>query len=239
MISHHHKCIFVHVPKAAGESVERAFIDDLGMAGESWRQLLLGANPYPSNGAPYLSHLTASDFVKLQYIPQQMYDDYFSFAVIRNPWARVVSTYRYLPIHTPFQYFVQHLLPQELWTRLYYFVRPQTEFVCDDDGNVIVDRVVRFENLLPEFYEVCDRVGLAHELPHVNDSADREGYRYLKVRAGQVALALRGGNLRLASHAIRQKDRFEHYTEYYDAETRQIVADLYRSDIEAFDYPFE
>jgi hypothetical protein len=241
VISHHHRCIFVHVPKAAGESVEQAFINDLGLRGNSWRQLplLLGMNPHPENGAANLSHLTAAEYVELKYIPQSIFDEYFSFAVIRNPWARVVSTYRYFRTQVPFSYFAGTMLPNDLWNRLYYFVRPQVELVCDDQRNVMVDRLIRFERLEAEFFEVCDTVGLPRDLPHVNASAGREGHRYLRVRARQIGRAVRRRDPRLAVHAFGEKDHHDHYTEYYDDATRQIVANLYRDDIEAFSYSFE
>ena len=239
MISHHHRCIFIHVPKAAGESVERAFTDDLGMTGSRVRQLLISPNSLPENGPPYLSHLVASDYTKLQYVPQTMFDEYFTFSVIRNPWARVVSMYRYLNIHVPFSYFVQELLPNRYSERLHYFVRPQTDFVCDDGGAVIVDRIIRFENLESEFYEVCDRLGLPRSLPHVNASSEGDNYRYLRVRARQVQRGLLSRNLKVAYYALHEKDHFEHYTDYYEDESRRAVAEFYGSDVETFDYSFE
>jgi hypothetical protein len=239
VISHHHKCIFVHVPKAAGQSIEHAFTDDLGLSWRGRRALQLGANSEPEAGPPALAHLTASEYVKLKYVPQQMFDEYFTFAVVRNPWARTVSMYRYLNIHVPFTYFVQELLPNELWDRRHYFVRAQTDFVCDENGGVILDRIVRFENLLPEFYEVCDRVGLPRRLPHVNDSAEREQHRYLRARGREALRALRAGRPRRALYAARPKDHFPRYTDYYNAATRRVVASLYESDIDTFGYTFE
>ena len=238
MISHHHKCVFVHVPKAAGESIERAFFTDLELPLSDYRELLLGSNPDPESGPRSFSHLAASEYVEFEHVSQATFDEYFTFAVVRNPWARVVSIYRYMKIHVPFAHFVEHDLSGSLWDYWYHFVRPRTEFVYDDRGNIIVDRVIRFENLIPEFYEVCDQLGLPRSLPRVNTSGELEQYRYLRVRAQQMRRALRSGDLRRAYYALRPKDSFNHYTDFYNDETRQRVAELYRSDIEAFEYTF-
>ncbi|MDA0352145.1 MAG: hypothetical protein O3A10_08045 [Chloroflexi bacterium] len=54
----------------------------------------------------------------------------------------------------------------------------------------------------------------------------------------QFAYALWLRRFRLAGHAFRAKDRFDHYTAYYDAGTSQRVAEIYRSDIEVLGYTF-
>ena len=67
-----HRFAFVHVPKAAGESVHAACRD----AG-----LRLRAMDF---------HMTA-----MQLREECDWDRYFSFAVVRNPWDRMVSMYHF------------------------------------------------------------------------------------------------------------------------------------------------
>lgn len=44
----------------------------------------------------------------------------------------------------------------------------QTSYVCDADGNVIVDFIGRFESLSADFNSVSRRLGLELSLPHLN-----------------------------------------------------------------------
>lgn len=66
MISHDKKCIFVHIPKCAGSSINQQLqLKSIGFSGH----------------APMSYH--------------SKYSDYFSFTFIRNPYDRVVSAYKY------------------------------------------------------------------------------------------------------------------------------------------------
>jgi hypothetical protein len=75
MISHKYRCIFIHVPRTGGTSIE-----DM-ITGQDW-----WANK------PSAKHLIASQAKKL-YAPY--WDAYFKFAFVRDPVARVVSCLTY------------------------------------------------------------------------------------------------------------------------------------------------
>ena len=73
-----------------------------------------------------------------------------------------------------------------------------------------IDFVLRFENLGPDFKRLCARIGLeAPELPNYS------------ARSGRV-----GANK-------------QHYSYYYDAELRDIIANRHKDDIRRFNYKFE
>ncbi len=95
MISHHHSTIFVHVPKCGGQSVEDAFLRDLGLSWEQRAPLLLHSNDQPRIGPRRLAHLTAHEYVKYRYATAEHFDTYYKFATVRDPVERFVSFFNY------------------------------------------------------------------------------------------------------------------------------------------------
>ena len=137
---------------------------------------------------------------------RSIWDTYFRFAFVRNPWDRLVSTfiqkkkinYGVYGSFSSFSEFILSLPKQKLW-RCDKHHRRQTDLFPLKS----IDFIGRFENFEQDFNIVCDKIGIPHqELPHKN------------------------------------KTKHKHYTEYYDDETKQIVAEKYAKDIEYFGYEF-
>ena len=176
MICKTSKCIFVHIPKAAGRSVEMYFINRLNLDREDQahrEQMLLNDNDDQSRGTEKLSHLSAAEYVQCDYISQRDFDSYFKFSFVRNPWARLVSEYRYRNFlsHKSFKDFVMKKLPKPGWDDKYRHVMSQSEMLCDDRGRLLVDFVGKFESLQQDFDTVCEQLGFADsQLPHINSS---------------------------------------------------------------------
>lgn len=174
MISHQHKTIFVHIPKTAGQSVEQVFLDDLGLSWDEREPLLLRYNIDPAAGPERLAHLYADEYVRLGHIDQARFDSYFKFAVVRNPYDRILSEYRYRKSHKtgPLWWFLRKHHKTDL-TDLARHVVPQTRYLLDADGNCLVDQIVHFENLSEEIAPVFERIfGEPKELPRRNLSRD-------------------------------------------------------------------
>src|SRR5689334_4209923 len=96
MISHRHRCLFIHIPKVAGQSIEEVFIRLHNLTWKTRAPLLLRRNDQPELGPPRLAHLKAIDYVRYCYVTPQEFNSYFKFSFIRNPWDRMVSFYKYL-----------------------------------------------------------------------------------------------------------------------------------------------
>jgi len=171
MISHRHGTIFVHVPKCGGTSIEQAFLADLGLAWEARAPLLMGPNDDPGRGPPRLGHLTAEEYVALGHVTAELFARYFSFALVRDPVARAVSLFNYLPQARSLDQFLLLWLPRQFrvaeayatpgraYPRHYWFVRPQAEFV-DTGATPPLDAVIRLEELAERLPEIRARSGL-------------------------------------------------------------------------------
>ncbi|WP_024611175.1 sulfotransferase family 2 domain-containing protein [Pseudoalteromonas sp. TB64] len=220
MISKFDNCLFVHVPKVAGQSVESVF---LKRAGLSWHQrdaFLLKQNKQLKLGPPRLAHLTASEYIKLGYVTQHEFDGLYKFSFVRNPWERILSEYQYRAYRCSFKDFLLKQFPtvkdDNYYTGddLYRHVIPQAEFVCDKQGKLMVDFIGRFEKLTKDFAKVSNFI--ADEpllLPHKNKTS-LSFKRFLQPKS-------------------------KHYSDYYCDKTEQFVARYYAQDIELFNYSFD
>jgi len=219
-------CLYVHIPKTAGQSIEQFFMNKLGLSWDTDReQLLLGNNTDPSRGTEKLSHLSAAEYVQSGYLTQAEFDRLFKFSFVRNPWERIVSEYRYRNYfhHRSFRDFLKHRLPAPSWDDKYRHIMSQYDMLHDQQGKLLVDFVGRFESLQRDFTQVCSQLGIADsKLPHRNPSDKKSRNLKRKLRNW---LYFNGEN------------RKEHYLDFYDEETIDIVSRLYIKDIEAFGYP--
>jgi hypothetical protein len=135
---------------------------------------------------------------------QQLY----KFAVVRNPFARVVSAYVYLRSRKQ--------PPVQLADQFRAFVLTQLDEIgvsIDDhfstlsrvthyNDKPVFDFIAKLENIKKDWQVISDKVGCSPRLPHRNS----------------------------VKHA--------NYREYYDADTIAVVSRLYAADLERFDYTF-
>jgi hypothetical protein len=75
MISHVYRCIFIHIPRCAGSSIET------WICGKDWWDV-----------DPPTKHLTAAQARRAY---GQWWDDYFKFSVVRDPYTRTLSLLKF------------------------------------------------------------------------------------------------------------------------------------------------
>ena len=241
MLCHKFKCIYIHIPKSAGQSIHKIFARQLGYYQNKNAPLLLNLNNDPRLGPPALGHLKASEYVSCGHISKELFDSYFKFSFVRNPWARIVSEYKYRGHIRKYDFksFLFKHLPKPEFTDAYTHIIPQYDFLYDENGELLVDYVGRFENLQKDFDEVCGKIGLAQtNIPYRNSSST--SFKLPECLYGikdSLHSAIR--KLRDFISIKQRKNTYPNYTEYYDDETREFVAELYRKDIDTFGYKFE
>lgn len=204
LISDSHRFVFVHVRKTAGSSVRRLLAPyALPTPPGPWRKALSRAGLRRHyHRHVFRAHApirTARDLM-----PADLFRAYFKFAIVRNPWERLVSEYEYLlriPSHGrhrrvkklgSFAAFVQ-----------FQIARPtsfQWHALSDERGDLLVDRVYRHDRLQDEFPELCRRLGVPIEaLPRLNVAPERDWRGYY-----DAALAAT-----VAEHWRREIEHFE------------------------------
>ncbi|MDB4431260.1 sulfotransferase family protein [Pseudomonadales bacterium] len=217
MLSLPHKCIFVHIPKTAGQSIERFFLRRLGLGWGDRRKLLLRPNSDPRRGPDRLAHLTMREYLQYGYVDSEQFNHLYKFAFVRNPWDKIVSSFNYRQLykHMSFREYIFEKQPKPIaYQGAYRHVMRQVDYICDEFGEICVDYVGRFETLQRDFDHVCSSLDIpANQLPHTNISTNQHG------------------------DTMGNKKR--HYSEYYDGETKEKVAEMYKEDIDTFNYRFE
>lgn len=214
-----HGFLFIHVPKAAGKSVERALghLDERSprtVSGRLRRRLNLATDPRRA----YLKrHDTYSDVLSLA---GHGIGNLYSFAVVRNPFDHARSHYEYMKEipsryaerarRSSFESFLEwravpSSVPRKVDPDRHFAKLPdQTHFLVGPDGRLGVRKVIRLERLQEGVDEVC----AALRLPPVK--VGREN-----VTAGRKDTVADG---------------------HYSPRAMDLVRQIYRRDFEAFGY---
>ena len=180
--------VFIHINKTAGTSI----VDVIGK--------------------PFRKHLTVKDVIKI--IGQKKWDEAYKFTVIRNPWDKVVSHYKYR-VKMNSNNMAKKSIEFKNWVActygepkdpIYYgrelMFSPQVEWLKNNHGKIDVDKIIRFENLNEGINEVFRTLGIDSNLPHLN------------------------------------KTYKSNYRDFYDEESKQIITKWFHEDIQEFRYKF-
>lgn len=154
--------IFIHITKTAGTSVGRA----IGLSAKD--------------------HLTGKEIIAK--IGKQKWESAYKFTVVRNPWDKVVSLYEYRRKKNKTKIASSGMTFTE-WVKLthghardpYYYnniksFQAQVEWLKDDQDEIAIDFIARFESLKSDFDKIKSATGIRADLPHLNAST-RESYQ--------------------------------------------------------------
>jgi hypothetical protein len=156
MISRQHECIFIHQRKCAGVAV-------IGTFG------LLPDNP------DY--HYMNDGVLSPEYALRP--DDYFIFSVVRNPWDRFVSGWKYCASTRSRSLRDVLLDPPQAGHDYRHLTRPQVDILFDEQGRCAAQFLMRFESLQQDFDSVSDRLAKPRvNLPQVNVGAHPDYHSY-------------------------------------------------------------
>jgi hypothetical protein len=173
------RCIFIHIPKTGGTSVARSLF------GEASR------------------HLT---YVEYQRANPEKFRRFIKFSFVRNPWDRLVSTFFFLKgggLNEIDRAWAQETLARfdgfddfvRVWLNpmtaaSWVHFRPQSDFILDSGGNVMVDFVGRYERLSEDYALVASRLGKGPHLPLVNRSAHDQYAAYYTLDTREIVASV-------------------------------------------------
>lgn len=190
--------VFVHVPKAAGTSINLA---------------LYGAfTGHPR--AAEIRRFAPRDIVTLPF-----------FSVVRNPWDRLVSAYRFAragrgdgsgtvvgirnpqhysgPEFSSFETFVLSWLRHRDVSKLDNVFQPQWKFICDSRGKIIVDFVGRYESLRETREFLSDKLKENIDIPMSNRAGEKVDYRsYYSSRCVDAVTKIYNEDIRLLGYSF-------------------------------------
>lgn len=179
IISHKHKFIFIAVPKTGTHTIRnilRPFLDDNDI--EQCSLFEHKKSPFEAFQQVNHGHFTA------QQIKEQVGDDiwnsYYKFAFVRNPYDRFLSAYFFLNrrkgnanrLHTNrLKNFHQNLTKRGRTIH----IKPQHDYLCDSNDEIMVDYVGTVEKFDESVKVVLDKLGLnvpEYENKNVNKHID-------------------------------------------------------------------
>lgn len=159
-------------------------------------------NKYQTGG---LQHLRATHI--RQEAGPEIFESYFKFAFIRNPWDKAVSQYAYMRTRPDLREYIG-MREDDSFKRYLQLIdrrkhvqwEEQHRFLFDEDGRLLVDFIGRFERYHADTQKLFARLGIESVTPRTN---------------------------------VSERAPLE---TYFDEESVDAIARMYRRDLELFDY---
>jgi hypothetical protein len=168
MISHKHKCIFIHIPKTAGTSINSFFHPGVKFhyANPDYERLF-GWCP---KRKLHMQHATSFQLLETGLVTKEQWDSYYKFTFVRNPWDRAYSDYNWIKefskISGSFKEYItkkgqfEKILTDNTTNRyLGDHLLLQTDFF-DFEGFYKPDFIGKFENFQSDIQTVINHLGI-------------------------------------------------------------------------------
>ena len=183
------KFIFIHINKTGGTSISKGLKDR------------------------YINHFTVKEAITR--IGEKKFMDCVTFTVIRNPYSKVVSHYKFQlkenkhnfnNNYLGFNEWVKETYGNKILNKI-YIKRPimyaqQTQWLTDIEGNYRVNEIIYFENYTKDLQKFQNKYNINFPILHLNAT---------------------------------KKDS---YQDYYNEESKKIIKNHFSDDIKIFGYSF-
>jgi len=227
IISHKYKFIFIKTRKTAGTSIEvylsqfcgeedvvtpifpyvpphspknyKGFFNPIPELMEKNRQGIKDIMARTLKRERFYNHMAAK--IIKERISDDIWNQYFKFCVERNPWDKTLSHY--------------HMVKDRVNKNMTfddYFQRNEfchnSHIYTDTQGNILADKILKYENLDAELDEVFKKLGVPFE-----------------------------GTLKVKAKGNHRKER-KKYQDVYTEEQKEQIADIFKKEIQMHGYNF-
>tara|TARA_X000001036_G_scaffold440125_1_gene494675 strand:- start:11516 stop:12127 length:612 start_codon:yes stop_codon:yes gene_type:complete len=201
MKSNSKKFLFIHVPKTAGNAVQKVLMpySDDKIYRESHKDGKLNDFEVENELGICRKHEWIGPYIENADILERPISEYFKFAVVRNPWERMVSWYCYTFPRISQNVDKAHFLENGLGKNM-----PAMKEYLFYDGQNQMDYIIRYENLEQGLIDVCKKI----DIP-------------------------------FAGFEVTNASKHPHYSHFYNDQSLDKIQELYREDIEIFNYSYE
>lgn len=171
--SDRHKIIFFHIPKTGGTSIEKALI------------LTSKKDGYGVHEKKAMQHFDWKEYQSILGIKK--YNQYYKFAVSRNPYQKVISDYFWLKYvakinNDNFQKktfdeylnYCEHIVKNKLYNLTIYHdhFKPQYEFLYDSNNKLMINKILQFENF--EYVKKFVKIRYKANVEHTNSNKNKQ-----------------------------------------------------------------
>ncbi|XCF07740.1 sulfotransferase family 2 domain-containing protein [Tamlana crocina] len=216
-ISDKHKCIFIHIPKTGGSTIEESCLFD---------------DQRKKTGEAVGGHATA---IEIKNLDTSKFLSYYKFSFVRNPYSRLVSAFFYFArggnnekdyywfdkifkqFDNDFEAFCLQIDDIPELKKIPHF-RLQHEFICDENFNLLVNEIGRQENLNSEANKIFKKLGLEFKKKYLKKSNNRHYSKYYNKKTQEMVYNYYKLDFELFDYKYKIKRNVAHY---YDLEYLQ------------------
>lgn len=247
LVNHEYRFIYCAIPKNASSSLMKAIVSISNSKRK--KQLLNSSRDTIRNYVELNYSLASYTYAEASKI---INSDYFKFVIVRNPWARLVSTYLNL-----FVRFHEHGKPTDLVIDSVKYISGEdvkdrdsinitfeelVKYLCATEDRYLDQHcipqylflggikdyfVARMENLSEDLKQIQKKINISLELPKLNkteySSSSNNQQNFAKISASEFR---------------SWKTTLPDYKQFYTPELIDLVSQRYAQDIQIFGYNF-
>jgi hypothetical protein len=230
LINHELKAIYFHLPKTGGSYVKKILKEIY-----NFQILLLNRRDwYNFSNDPYVYinpwEITKKGIYRFYRnnncenypIDENIWDNYYKFCFIRNPYDKIVSCYEYF--HNDYKLFIYENFTKK--ESLLDFIKnyqseinhvynhsfiPQYEHLIDDNMKINIDYIGKFENLNEDLLKILTNIGITN-------------FTHLKYLEDNIKINKNNNK------------KYNYYYEYYNDEILFLVNNIFEKDFKYLDY---